>query len=395
VDSFQQVGGSRHEYRLKGWQRGLYLVVGLFVGGIGAAIFYGSMTQPGQSFPALLMLIPLGIGAYLVALAVRSRLVIDGTRIEVRGAFREQSADLSEIEGYRTISTRNGSFWRLQLKDGRGSISIMQGFAGDDDLRAWFQRMTDLDERDRTAVLDEIAQQQDLGATPEDRLGALKQAKMWNIGLASVAGIAAAGIAFGPADAHLLAALVLALTPLTIMYLVHRQPLLYTMFKQKKDPRTDMSIAFMVPGFGLMLGNRGNEFVSMSGLMPYIALVTVACAVGLFGAARRSTQFAGVMVFVVLLGGMYGFGLAAAADTLADKSDAVSYSVTVTGKHMTSGKSTSYYLDLEPWGPYEGPNRVSVSGSVYGETSEGDTVCLALHEGALHVAWYRLVKCAM
>ncbi len=183
------------EYRMRGWQRWLYIVLGLFLAGIGILAWYATHAESGKTaaVPIALALLPACLGGYLLALVIRSRLIIDGSHIEVRGALREQSAELNDVEGYRTISTRNGSFWRLQLKQGRGSIQIQKWFDCDD-LRAWLQQLTDLDERDRNTLLEEIKQAQDLGTTPDERLNALKQANHFNIALTSVA--IAAGVIF-------------------------------------------------------------------------------------------------------------------------------------------------------------------------------------------------------
>src|SRR5665213_1933949 len=212
---------------MRGWQRALYLVLGVFLAGIGILAWYATSAESGKTgaAPIALALLPVCLGAYLLALAIRSRLIIDSSHIEVRGAFREQTAELSDIEGYRTIIARNGSFWRLQLKQGRGSIQIQKWFDCDD-LRAWRQQLTDLDERDRNALLEEIKQAQDLGTTPDERLNALKQANHLNIALSAVA-IAAAVVFFiyhGPV--RLAAAIVLALVPAMVLYLMHKDPLL-------------------------------------------------------------------------------------------------------------------------------------------------------------------------
>jgi uncharacterized membrane protein HdeD (DUF308 family) len=97
MDSFQQFGGSRHEYRLKGWQRGFYLVLGLAMGAFAIFMLTNASAQQAQDFVLLPALFFLAIGIYLAALALRSKLVIEGNRIEVQYAFRERSADLREI----------------------------------------------------------------------------------------------------------------------------------------------------------------------------------------------------------------------------------------------------------------------------------------------------------
>jgi hypothetical protein len=76
-----------------------------------------------------------------------------------------------------------------------------------------------------------------------------------------------------------------------------------------------------------------------------------------------------------------------------DTSQPQSFTVQVVGKHLSRGRSTTYYLDLAPWGPVDRTNSISVPSTLYRNTVEGDDVCLDLHAGALHMPWYRRVAC--
>ena len=92
--------------------------------------------------PAIFIL----IGVYYAAVALRSRVVLDGTHISLRYAIREKSADLSEIEGWRMDqTTRNGPYWRIELKEGRGHLSIMTLFQVDDGFYAFLSQLKNLD----------------------------------------------------------------------------------------------------------------------------------------------------------------------------------------------------------------------------------------------------------
>ena len=388
----QAIETSRREYRMRGWQRGLYVLLGLFIGGTGVIGAWAVSKQADYAASALLLAVPLALGLYLLATALRSRLAIDGSRIEVRGAFRVQTADVSEVEGFRTISTRNGSFWRLQLKEGRGSITIQKWFDCDE-LRAWFQQLTDLDERDRKAMLEKIEQSQELGTTPEDRLAKLAGAKKVNIGLSTITIAAALAFALGGDQLHLPSAIVLAIVPAVIIYLIRSEPLLYAIFKPKRDPRTDFWLAFMACGIGLGLGSDGIHFVKNQMLLEYAALVALLCCAGIYSSARQNSQFVGAMIGMLFIAGLFGWGLAAAADTTLDHSGAASYTPTVVNKHETHGRSTSYYLDLAPWGPMQAVNDISVSNSIYDSAAIGDQVCIELRPGTLRVQWYRMVAC--
>ncbi len=389
----QAINTGRQEYPLGGWQRGFSLVVGLFAVAGGVFLIYTSLMTP-NSGPLLLMaIVPIAFAIYLLATALRSRLVIDGSRVEVRYGFSEKTADLSEIEGYRTVSTRNGSFWQLKLKEGRGAITVQKSY-NCDGVRAWLQQIPDLDERDRKALLEQIEQSQELGATPEERLAALNKAKQLNYGLTAVAIAGALGIWLGGASLRLPSAIVLALLPVVMIYLVRSGPLLYAIFKPKRDPRTDLGIAFVACGFGLIFGDSSFHFVDQFSLLEYAALVGVLFCAGIYSAARKNPQFWGAMLGMLFIAGAYGFGLAGAADAIPDHATPANYSVTIENKHETHGRSTSYYLDLGPWGPIQRPNSLSVSESTYDGTSIGDQVCLDLRPGVLRVQWYQVVACA-
>jgi hypothetical protein len=377
---------------MRGWQRALYMVLGLAVGGLGALIIF-LPAQNGQSGPPVAVAIfPLALGLYLAALALRSRLIIDGSHIEVRGVFREQSAELSDVEGYRTISTRNGTFWKLQLKQGRGSITIQKWFDCDE-LRAWFRQLTDLDERDRNALLEEIKQAQDLGATPDERLNALKQAKQLNIALSAVAIAAALGFFFSQGPVRLMAAIVLAVTPGIVLYLLNRDPLLYAVGKPKRDPRTDLTIAVLVSGIGLMMGGLSVSFVSYKALLAWGVFVAAAYIFAFSTYTQKGPRAPGFLLIMLIYGCLYAYGLVTVADTALDHAPATTYATSVIGEHEVHGRSTSYILDLAPWGPFDSANKLSVPHREYVRAQVGDAVCLSLHPGYLHAPWYTRVPC--
>jgi hypothetical protein len=379
---------------MRSWQRALFLILGLAMGGLGVvvAVVAEDPAQGGGPPPILLAILPFAAAIYFIATALRSRLVIDGSRFEVRGAFREQSAELGDVEGYRTISTRNGSLWRLQLRQGRGFITIQKSFDCDD-LRGWFQQLTDLDERDRNQLLDEIKQSQDLGATADERLNALNQAKQLNIAFSAV--VIAAGVAFyfmhGPV--RFAAVGVLALAPAMVLYLLNRDPLLYAVGKPKKDPRTDLSIAILASGFGLMIGGVTVHFASYLPLWEWGAAVAAVYIFAFSTFAQREPRVPAFLLVMLVYGCIYAYGMVSVIDTLLDRAPTTTYATSVIGWHEAHGKSTTYYLDLRPWGPFEEANKLSVPQSEYHQVFIGEPVCLALHPGYLHAPWYIRVPC--
>lgn len=387
----QETWFGKRVYRMRPWQRTLYIVLGVFIGGIGIVPALIAAQQSRTSLLPVFAIFPAVLGLYFIALALRTRLIIDRAHIEVRGVLREQIAELSDVEGYRTISTRNGSFWRLQLKNGR-TISIQKWFDCDE-LRAWFQQLTDFDERDRNELLEEIKEAQDLGTTPDERLNALKQAKQLNIALSLLAITAGVVFFFSQGLVHLTAAVVLALAPVFVLYVMWQDPLLYTLGKPQKDPRTDLTIAFLVSGIGLMLSMSRIQFVSFRVLVPWVVVIMFTFTAGFYLPARMEANSGKNLLLALIFSGVYGLGLVVSIDTLLDHSPAQTYMTSVAGEHIVHGKSTSYYLDLAPWGPFAGTNKLNVPRSEYTQAQIGDTICLLLHPGYLHAGWYKRIDC--
>ena len=393
MNSLQQIDTSRHEYRLKGWQRGLYVVLGAAMAAFGIFFTFIAGTKSDGLLGVLIALFFIGIGFYVLVYALRSRLVIVGTRIEVRNVFQERSADLSEIEGFRSVNSRNGSYIQFWLKEGRGKFSMSNSFDTDDDFRAWFQQVPDLDARDRDLLLSEISQQQDLGATPEERLAALSQAKTWSTFAIVISVAAALGLNLGLASIQLPCALLLALMPVAVFYLVGNSPLLYAVLKRKTDPRADLGFALMAAGFGLFFRVRDLEFVSTRPVFTLAALVALVLLAAFFTSGLRNSSPPGAVFGLLFIAAMFAYGLVVVADTLDDHSAAAAYLTTVTGKHLSKGKSTTYYLELAPWGPIQQPNKITVGHDVYSVTPIDGLVCLELRPGRLRIPWYQLADC--
>ena len=388
----QATTGTRHEYQYKTWLRSIYFVLGLFFIIVSGVVAW-SIAARIDPFLVFTLVAFVALGCYLAGSAIVSRLVLDGDQIQIQTLFRTRSATLDEIEGYRTISTRNGSYLQLQLKQGRGTLTIPHAFDTDEDFSAWLHRLTDLDEQSRQAILDQIEQNPELGSTPDEPLAGLSTARTWNIALGVLTAAAFAILLFGGSQMHIPSAVVLAFAPALAVLLAHQQPLLYTIFKPRRDPRNDITLTFVLGSFGLLFAGNNTHFVTLRPLLPWMALVTVMMLLAGMRFLHGNPQLFGAALALLLISCLYGFSLVTQLDTLPDLAPSPSFTAQVNGEHASHGRSTTYYLDLDPWGPIETNNSISVPWSVYNSTQPGDWICIELHPGALHVPWYQRVPC--
>ncbi len=129
----------RHVYRHKWWVRGGYLFLGLLLSGLSVtliAIVILNRGRPGgfdlRAFFALIVC-PV-VGYMFLALALQSKVTLEGDRLTVRYAIGADSTRTGNIVGYRVVHGRNGKYWALRLRNG-GSIDILGTYAVDDYYR--------------------------------------------------------------------------------------------------------------------------------------------------------------------------------------------------------------------------------------------------------------------
>jgi hypothetical protein len=107
-----------------------------------------------------------------------------------------------------------------------------------------------------------------------------------------------------------------------------------------------------------------------------------------------STPGARGWLLLILMSGFYAWGVVAGANTVSDPAPPQTFRVAVIGKNISRGsRHSTFYLHLEPWGPFPQEQLMSVSPSLYERTNSGDIVCVALHAGFLHAPWYEPVTC--
>ncbi len=405
MSPIEQLRTTRKLYRYRLWLRTICGLFGCFLAVGGVAILLDAAFLPIalNPIPAFFAVVPLGFAAYLLALTFRPRIVIDGASIQVRGAFTDRSATLSQIAGIRARPSRYGACKQLLLKDGGRPIILRPGFKVDDDYRDWIAQVPDLDRRDRDALLVQIAAREDLGATPAERLGALARARRLNIALLVLVAAAAAGFdltsakwgsaPWGSAPWAGPCAVALALAPLATAWLCWRRPLFFAVFKRRQDPRAETSYGLLIAAFALIVPMGEFHLLSLQPLLPGMLLLGAITVAAYYRHARNG--YGNRVVFAIaVLAALYAYGALTMLDVCLDASAADHYSTTVTGNHIGHGRSTSYYLRLAPWGPVPIAQDVSVSASLYHAAAPGDTVCLDLHRGQLRAPWFRVVSCS-
>ena len=391
-------GIAPREYPLTIWRMITHLVWAALFLAMAAFFLRQSVNPYGGDFSLVIgsaLMMPFLL---FIVLAFRSRLILQGDRIEVRYALHTYTATRNEIEGQRTFQNRYGRWTRIYFKDGRDSFNISRSFTGDNELNQWLNGLLDLDQREASEITQELAREEPLGSTKDEVSAKLNQARSWAIGLSIAAGLAFffSIIDFAPVHTAAITSLVLSL-PLAA-FLLYRFPLLFTIGKRKPDPRSDLSVLIFFPAVGVAMsyqtGSDPTHLVDATQLFGWFAGVSLCCLALLFPVAWKNPSRWGLLFLLLTTCGLYGIGLVNIVNTMPDRSAPVVYHSEVVKKYITRGRHTTAYLRLAPWGPIDSFGSISVSGHIYRQTQVGDQVCLGLHSGFLHAPWFTLIPCS-
>ncbi len=91
------------------------------------------------------------------------------------------------------------------------------------------------------------------------------------------------------------------------------------------------------------------------------------------------------LIFNVFL---YSYAGAYGANCVYDKSEPTVYNAEVVGKRVSSGKHTTYYVKVTPWGHHYDKEEISVPKSQYDEIQIGQSIKIDLKQGLFDIPWY-------
>lgn len=74
-----------------------------------------------------------------------------------------------------------------------------------------------------------------------------------------------------------------------------------------------------------------------------------------------------------------------------DTSTPEKYSTTILNKKETSGKSTTYYLELAPWANQKESTEISVSKEMFNKFEQNEKAHVLLMQGRFDILWFEIV----
>lgn len=353
------------------------------------------MRNPGQ----LAMMVSISfcfaaLGVLLVASILRSQVTLRADAIVVQGLFSSQTLSRDNIAGRRILPTQYiRTLVLVPRSRHQKKLKLALALRTDSAFEAWFAGIPDLDAEELAKSEAELSTDPDLGFHSDSRKERLRTAKHTARTLTTIAWIASLwGLVFPrPYD---LVILVLAAMPLIAIVLQVRSHGIYQMEGRRNDGRPSLAVMFLFPGLILDLRVIHDlHFLRWASLFYAALLIALAFSWLLFQSDSGMRRRPWSLLVILLFATMYCGGALCEANALLDHSAPRNFLAAITGKHISTGKSTTYYLHLDPWGPQTAQTNVSVRADFYRSVARGDSVCIHLYSGALHAPWYAIDRC--
>ena len=383
-------------YRLRRGLRNTFVVLGaLFaVGGLVGAFFAPQLSEfpAGQAVMAVICLgfAVMGVGTVLQML--RTRVVLHSDSIELHGAFSGRTLLRQDIGGRRRGPGGHGpAVVCLIPNTTRAKRMVMpQYLEWDSAWDEYFASIPDVNAEEAQASLQTLLDDSELPGSRDEKIAALEQARRIATGLHIVAVASLFWLWLYPRP-YDVAFLVVAIIPWVAVVIASLKPSLYRLNPSRNDVGANLSAAVLVPGCALTLrAVFDSQVLDWEKLLVTILVVTLVCTwviLWLVRELRGSAVTTGVLMLA------YGYGVVALANVRLDHGEPEVFEAPVLGAHISSGKSTSYYLKLGPWGPRKTEEDVDVGKAYYARGSRRDTVCVYLYRGALRVRWFEVGDC--
>ncbi len=380
------------KYRVSARSRAVYLLLGGVVAAAGlAGMWYFATGHESKTAEEAMMLTAVCfafviLGGVLILYMLTSKIVLYADAVEVRDFLLVRKLRREDIAGRRLIDGHYVSVLALVPKRAEAKkLKITQIMQTDAVFDAWVATLPDLDAQELEKSASEITASRDLGRTSEERLARLATARKVGKVLNAISVVVCLWVFFLPEPYEVAIAALAALPPLAV---------LYQLVGRTNDARANIAAVFIIPAVVLAL--RVILDIQLYDWVPALLATVVAAFVLTFILAatdaelrRRGWELL-AMFFISLA---YPYGAVLEANALLDRSPPQVFEATVVGKHKSSGKTTTYYLRLKPWGPRAEDDDVSVSGELYDATAPGQQVCVVFRNGALEIPWFVVSDC--
>ncbi len=233
------------------------------------------------------------------------------------------------------------------------------------------------------------------GETEQQREANLKQASRIATGVNILGGLVGAWTLLFPRP-YAYAVMASIIMPIIGLVVIANFSGLIRIGHKKGSAFPSVIYAVLVPGLALLLrALQDFSIFSYSKIWIPMVVIAVGCMI-IANWNSKEYSYRSRADLMDMLGSMlftfaYGYGALVTANCLFDQSEPQVFQARVLDKRTTSGRhSTSYHLDLSPWGQREEADDVTVSKQVFDRAYVGGDVNVYLMEGRFGIPWFEV-----
>lgn len=370
----------------RGWKIAMYILLGLLLAVFVALAIFCFIDPSLKRLMAFMLPFSLVVIFFIVCgfLQIDEKVIFDNYSIRKESRLVNREILLNDVKGYRV----DKNHVRIIPHEGRGKkILASRQFSGIGHLKTLLAlRYPDLDVEEAQEVYDEAMRQ----TGEQDAQKLLKRAKTEVYTLTGIT-VALGTLSFLYMDWYFLA--LFCCVPLSLLLLLRHNGLVQ-LDTSKESPLPSIFlipfIAVLVPimrSFHMHILQYSNVWPPAIGIAVGLTAMLWLCSRHL-NTKRGQYIVSAIIMSLIFLG--HGYGLVVMSNAFFDKKGYEYYETVVTDKHISKGKSTTYYLTVEPWAHQPETERESVDRSLYEEVGINDKVGVYYYEGAFHIPWYQL-----
>ncbi len=321
---------------------------------------------------------------------IKWKFVIDSDKVYAAGAFSRKQLRFDEIKGYRIDD--NYIYIESSIA-GKKKISISTYLGKTDEIVEWLSSYyPDLDLLHAEQEEQEILGNEELGWTIEQREEKLYKARKTAKVLNWAGGLIGAWTFFWP-DPYELAIMASITVPIVVIVAMKLSSGLIRIDERKDSAYPSILWAVLAPSMGLCVRALldYNIFSHNNVWMPSAVIAFTMIMVLMVGNKefkfKKAVDYFSVLVIASILFA-YSYGSIITVNCINDNSEPVVFNAKVLSKRISSGKSTTYYLELTPWGVQKDIEEVSVSKELYEQLESDDLVNIYFMKGYLYIPWF-------
>jgi hypothetical protein len=324
----------------------------------------------------------------------KAKFIIYKNKIVAEGALSTRELMFDEIKGYRIVDQQ---IFIESNTTHKKKIKISKYFAGTNEIAEWLsENYNDLDQTQVIEETEDILHNDAFGFTKEQREEKLIRARKTATILNWAGGLIAGWAIFYPKPYEYAMLASIAFPIICLAALKYAKGLIRI---DERKGSAYPNIAWAMLSTAIVVCLRAvlnyNIFDHSKMWIPAIVITAVIFLILISRTtefnAKKAKDYVALCCLAIFMFG-YSCGAIIILNCMYDKSVPETFNATILDKRTSSGKTTSYYLRLTPWGTQKESDEVSVSKAFYNSVDDNDKVNIYFRKGQFGIPWFVVKK---